>query len=74
MSDETLKVIPYRPSDLITIAVKGTPLDERRVIATYADPKNWIRVHADGRCWWSWVGPVIVGYELAEMVDRSAAT
>lgn len=60
---------PYWAGELIGVAVNRNPtLDPMRVLATYADRNNWTTVHDNGRCYWAWVGPVIVGYEFAEWV------
>lgn len=63
---------PYTSGELMTIAIEGRRLDPERALATYGDPNNWAHVHADGRHWWAWAGPVIVGYELAELVAKRA--
>lgn len=64
---------PYTSGDLIRLATdrRGVqPLDPARVLATYAHPDNWVSVNAQDengemRHYWSWAGPMIVGYELA---------
>lgn len=65
---------PYTQSEILQTALDGKKLDPLRVVATYANPSNWKQVYggrdSDGReypCSWAWVGPVIVGYELAEL-------
>jgi hypothetical protein len=70
----TERPAPYTRADLIDIAVKGLPFDPLRVIATYADPKNWDKVYKHGRNNWAWIGPVIVGYELGETALRRGST
>lgn len=65
---------PYTSEDLIRMAIRlggPEPRDPVRSLATYADKSNWESVHAPDkngnmRHYWAWVGPVIVGYELAE--------
>ena len=59
---------PYTSSELMEMAIRPAgyrDIDVRRVLATYADPANWTQVYADQRCYWSWNGPTIVGYEFA---------
>ena len=60
----------YTTNDLLHLALRNSRLDENRVISTYADPTNWIQVYDSGRCYWAWVGPMTVGYELARTVER----
>jgi aspartate-semialdehyde dehydrogenase len=52
------------------IALSGEPFDSLRIIATFAKRENWTQVYQDQRCWWSWVGPVVPPYELAENLFR----
>jgi hypothetical protein len=63
MMPEELK--PYTSAELMNMAVNGIPIDPLRVLATYADPENWGAVYGTKRHW-TWQGPVIVGYELAQ--------
>lgn len=73
-------VAPYTSGDLIRLATdrRGVqPLDPARVLATYAHPDNWVSVNAkdengEMRNYWSWAGPMIVGYELAGYGLRAA--
>lgn len=67
---------PYHVGDLIQIAISSRRHDPMRVLATYADRSNWKAVHdkdenGEVSAWWAWVGPVIVGYELAQYVTRN---
>lgn len=68
---------PYTSNDLLEVAVNGEPIDPLRVVATYADPKNWVGVYggsdSDGNSYskvWAWRGPLIVGPELAQNAMR----
>lgn len=61
---------PYSSGDLFTLASLGSKIDPMRVIATYANPKNW-RKGIDEKtkgCTWIWNGPVICAFELASWV------
>lgn len=62
---------PYRSGELIDIAVGNKRVDPHRIIDTYGDKRNWKVINApdengDMRAYWTWHGPVIVGYELAQ--------
>lgn len=50
------------------MASLGVLIDPARVLATYANPKNWRKGidEKTGRCTWIWNGPVICAFELAE--------
>lgn len=60
---------PLTSGELMQMGVKGQRPTRERIVATYADKRNWKQVHddPDGRCYWAWVGPTIVGYELAQI-------
>lgn len=69
---------PYSAGDLIDIAIRAKRVDPSRIIDTYANKENWTVVNArdkngDMRAYWTWHGPVIVGYELAQWVERTGA-
>lgn len=76
----SLDVRPYTSAELMRMAVKTggpEPLDPLRVLATYAEKKNWRKVNAPGddgkpRNYWAWAGPTIVGYEFG--LDAIRAT
>ena len=59
---------PYTNSDLLDIATQGGKLSPLRILATYADRKNWGKDNhgPNGRNQWVWIGPVICAFELAE--------
>jgi hypothetical protein len=77
-----VKIKPYYAQDLFAIALSldpGQQLDPLRVVATYADPDAWQVIHAKDengnmRAYWSWNGPMIVGYELASHALPSTDT
>ena len=60
--------MPYNNSDLFVIASNGIDIDPLRVLATYANPKNWEKGYngKDGSCQWIWNGPTICAFDLAE--------
>lgn len=62
------KIEPYDSSELFVLAQHNNAISIDRILATYADEKNWTSAHNDlnGAHQWVWCGPVIVGYELAE--------
>lgn len=63
------KIETYTNHELLSMASRGPfKLQKERVIATYADPSNWVKHHCPtgSKCYWVWEGPVIVGYELAQ--------
>lgn len=60
------KANAYQREDILDIAVNGLPIDPLRLLATFADERNWRQVHADQRCYWSWIGPMITPYEIAQ--------
>lgn len=65
---------PLSASEIFNAAVDGTPLDPMRVLATFADKRNWIQIYG-GRtvssaykpreCEWAFIGPVRPPFELA---------
>ena len=59
---------PYANSDLIDIATQGGKFSPLRILATYADRKNWRKDNhgPNGKTQWVWIGPVICAFELAE--------
>jgi len=57
---------PYKNSDLMEMAMSGSKFDPKRIIATYANPRNWRKGTDENGCTWIWNGPVICAYELAE--------
>lgn len=48
-------------------AINGGKFTLAEAVETYAARDNWKQVYADKRCYWAWVGPIIVGFELAEL-------
>ena len=51
---------------------RAQPVSAEEALAAYANPRNWKQIEGRGedggpRCYWAWVGPVIVGYELAQL-------
>lgn len=62
-----MKIKGYTDGDLFECVI-GKPLDKNRVLATYANPKNWIKGYCQktGKCQWIWDGPVICAFELAQ--------
>lgn len=64
---------PYTSGELLQMAISGEKIDLRRALATYASPSNWRQVTYDGKCHWEWCGPMIVGFELADIAMRDAA-
>ena len=59
---------PYTSMDLVRVATDTEKISPQRVLATYANPKNWrkgIDPNTKG-CTWIWCGPVICAFELAE--------
>jgi hypothetical protein len=61
---------PYTQEDLLHVALRGERLDPIRVAATFAKRENWTQLYQDQRCWWSWVGPVVPPFELAQNMFR----
>lgn len=61
---------PYTSEELRINAIEAKPLEPERVVATYADPDNWLQVTQDKRNYWAWIGPVIVGYELGQWCEK----
>ena len=72
----------YDTSDMLRIALNGETFGPVRVIATYADPSNWVQLYggetSDGNkalpCEWAFVGPTRPGYELAQHALRNCGT
>ena len=62
------KIKGYNTSDLFLLAQYTNTISSVRVLATYANPKNWEKGYngKDGSCQWIWKGPVICAFELAE--------
>ena len=59
----------YSNTELFALAVAGEKIDPMRVVATYADPKNWGKMNDPSYgCRWYWKGPVICAFELASWV------
>lgn len=58
----------YTPEDLFRIAQSGEKIDPIRVLATYANQRNWRKGIDENTksCIWIWNGPVICAFELAE--------
>lgn len=65
---------PYTQEDLMHIALGSLKVDPLRVIATYAAEDNWEGVYDDRRKRWAWVGPMIPGFELAQLALQDVAT
>ena len=63
---------PYTSEDLFRMAHSGERLDPLRALATYCHGDNWGKLHAGNpiRNHWTWQGPVIVGWELADQALR----
>lgn len=69
-------ILPLSPNDILQLALAGKPIPADRVLATFADPKNWIQVYrgetvqAGGyemkACEWAFIGPMRPPYELAQ--------
>ena len=57
---------PYTHNDIAKIAVTDMEFDPERILATYANEKNWDKIYDDKGAHWCWKGPVIVGFELAQ--------
>lgn len=74
------KAKPISSEELFRAAIHGEPLDADRVLATYADPRNWVQVY-DGKtstrkykakaCEWAFIGPARPPYELAQWALKS---
>lgn len=69
-----MKIKPLTRAELLEAAVNNQPIPILRVLATYADPNNWVQAYhaerSDGKelraCEWAFIGPTRPGYELAQ--------
>lgn len=61
--------------ELLHLALTGQPLPADRVLATFADEKNWVQLyHCESAargykplaCEWAFIGPVRPPFELAQ--------
>jgi hypothetical protein len=71
-------VRPLTASDILKMANLGERLPVARVLATFADPSNWVQIY-DGKsvseytpkaCEWAFIGPVRPPYELAQNANQ----
>lgn len=76
------KPVPLSAAELIAIANGNIKVPPERVLATYADPGNWVQLYhceAAARgyepkaCEWAFVGPVRPPYELAQWAIKEMA-
>lgn len=67
---------PLTTTDLIEMGTHAVPIPPERILATFADPKNWVQLY-DGEsspisgykakaCEWVFIGPMRPPYELAQ--------
>lgn len=70
-----MKPKPLTAEDLFHFAIQGEQLPIERVLATFADEKNWVQLyHAESGargyqplpCEWAFIGPVRPPFELAQ--------
>lgn len=67
-------VRPLTASDILDMANRGESLPVKRVLATFADPSNWVQIYegksvseyAPKACEWAFIGPIRPPYELAQ--------
>lgn len=60
--------------ELIDLVVNGQSIPATRVLATFADPNNWVQIYNGENhsgynpkpCEWAFIGPVSPPYELAQ--------
>lgn len=52
--------------NLMDKAIYGKKLTLEEALKEYANPNNWGSMYDEKGHHWTWKGPVIVGYELAQ--------
>lgn len=58
--------------ELMRRAINGEQTTMEEALAMYGNPANWSKIdgkdaNGDPRNYWAWTGPVIVGYEMAQL-------
>lgn len=67
---------PLTAREIMDIALTGAPIPIERLLATFADPNNWVQIY-EGKatregytaraCEWAFIGPYRPPWELAQM-------
>jgi hypothetical protein len=56
----------YTESEILALLIKGESLETNKVLGIFASAQNWKQVYVNGKAWWSWIGPVLPPYQLAQ--------
>ena len=61
------KIKSLNSGDLALMALNNELPNIRQILEIYADRNNWFQLNDENGCHWTWIGPVICGYELAQI-------